>query len=436
MGLFEKETDVAEVPGLPQEASGLFSGEGSIPFDEDDDNDGFGPLGETEPVAGSAPQPAAAPVAFVESDDFETDEEEIFAQPQPSAPPPRPVAVQAPVRPFAEPSRGLDFEPEDDFTEEDADLNEFSYANSDDDDDEEGVPQKSNLVLYAIFVLSGLFVLVMGYFAYNMFFASHGRPTAAVAQSIPMNTSPSQVPVHTLGAAPMAPQVIPTTASASVPMTIPDSTPATTVPSIQTAPAMAPVAAQPSMTMTVPADAAAAVQSPLVERHVEAPTSMISSDMKALSDRVAALESAKPDAVIADLQKTVADDHQQEEAYKAQIAALQASVDDLKAQMKSVSEKAASAAVKARAAVVAARAVKADAAASADTPPLKPSVLSGYQLRGVSQGGAHSSAWVDTGKGIVKVAAGDLIKGAGVVREVRETGNGWVVVTSKGIIVP
>src|SRR3546814_6452953 len=92
--------------------------------------------------------------------------------------------------------------------------------------------------------------------------------------------------------------------------------------------------------------------------------------------------------------------------------------------------------------VVAARAAKAEkaevkpVAVAVNAPPLKPAILNGYVLKGISQAGSHVAAWIDTGKGLVKVSSGDKLNEAGVVREVRDTGIGWVVLTTQGLVVP
>src|SRR3546814_8100292 len=58
--------------------------------------------------------------------------------------------------------------------------------------------------------------------------------------------------------------------------------------------------------------------------------------------------------------------------------------------------------------VVAARAAKAEkaevkpVAVAVNAPPLKPAILNGYVLKGISQAGSHVAAWIDTGKGLVR----------------------------------
>src|SRR3546814_9997811 len=78
MTLFNDDDDDLEVPGIQkEEKSKLFGGEAGIPFEEDDQDSSFGPLGESEPVDGGV---AGAKASVFDDDDFE--EEEIVAEPR------------------------------------------------------------------------------------------------------------------------------------------------------------------------------------------------------------------------------------------------------------------------------------------------------------------------------------------------------------------
>ncbi len=194
----------------------------------------------------------------------------------------------------------------------------------------------------------------------------------------------------------------------------------------------------PTPVTTVPAAAAEAVEPPQVTRAVEKPSSMIAADMKAMTDRMAALEGkiaevdqmrAANDNLRNSLQSALA---QQAESEK-RLDAMAKEVDSLKGALSSAQHAAT------RAQAAAASAAKAAAAPSAPVavadeaaPPLKPVVLDGYVLKGVAQ----NSAWLDSGHGIVKVSVGDALPSAGVVKAIRQTTNGWIVVTSMGIIRP
>ena len=71
--------------------------------------------------------------------------------------------------------------------------------------------------------------------------------------------------------------------------------------------------------------------------------------------------------------------------------------------------------------------------ASADDgmPPLKPKVVQGFALKGVSRGVAS----VEGRGGVVEVGVGQTIPGVGEVKAIRRYGSDWVVVVGKGVIV-
>lgn len=69
--------------------------------------------------------------------------------------------------------------------------------------------------------------------------------------------------------------------------------------------------------------------------------------------------------------------------------------------------------------------------ARAATPP-KPPVLEGWILRRVYDG----VALVQGRRGVVEVEAGDSLSGAGRIREIKREDGRWIVVTSRGVIVP
>jgi len=63
-------------------------------------------------------------------------------------------------------------------------------------------------------------------------------------------------------------------------------------------------------------------------------------------------------------------------------------------------------------------------------PPLKPAIVEGVTLTGVSR----DVAWVRTASGVVTVRAGDEIPGAGQFVRLRPYGSDWVLVTTTGIV--
>ena len=72
-----------------------------------------------------------------------------------------------------------------------------------------------------------------------------------------------------------------------------------------------------------------------------------------------------------------------------------------------------------------------EASADDGVPPLKPKVVQGFNLRGVSRGVAS----VEGRGGVVEVGVGQNIPGVGEVKAIRRYGNDWVVVVGKGVIV-
>lgn len=72
-----------------------------------------------------------------------------------------------------------------------------------------------------------------------------------------------------------------------------------------------------------------------------------------------------------------------------------------------------------------------EASADDGLPPLKPKVVQGFNLRGVSRGVAS----VEGRGGVVEVGVGQNIPGVGEVKAIRRYGNDWVVVVGKGVIV-
>ena len=74
---------------------------------------------------------------------------------------------------------------------------------------------------------------------------------------------------------------------------------------------------------------------------------------------------------------------------------------------------------------------EASASAEDGLPPLKPKVVQGFNLKGVSRGIAS----VEGRGGVVEVGVGQNIPGGGEVKAIRRYGNDWVVVVGKGVIV-
>ena len=65
--------------------------------------------------------------------------------------------------------------------------------------------------------------------------------------------------------------------------------------------------------------------------------------------------------------------------------------------------------------------------------PLKPRVVEGYTLRGIGR----NAVWLDSSqRGLIRVAVGQDLPGAGRVRSVAKNNNSWVVVADRGVIVP
>lgn len=64
-------------------------------------------------------------------------------------------------------------------------------------------------------------------------------------------------------------------------------------------------------------------------------------------------------------------------------------------------------------------------------PPLKPVIIEGVNLKGVSRG----VAWVNTVSGVVEVKEGDSIPNSGNVVKIRSYGGDWIVVTTQGLVV-
>jgi hypothetical protein len=59
-----------------------------------------------------------------------------------------------------------------------------------------------------------------------------------------------------------------------------------------------------------------------------------------------------------------------------------------------------------------------------------PKPIPGFQVHSVSE----DLARVETSGTLYEVRAGELLPGAGVVRSIKNQGQGWVVVTSRGVI--
>lgn len=64
-------------------------------------------------------------------------------------------------------------------------------------------------------------------------------------------------------------------------------------------------------------------------------------------------------------------------------------------------------------------------------PPLKPAIVEGATLKGVSRG----LAWISTASGVVEVRKGDSVPNGGKVVAIRQYGGNWIVVTTDGIVV-
>ena len=77
------------------------------------------------------------------------------------------------------------------------------------------------------------------------------------------------------------------------------------------------------------------------------------------------------------------------------------------------------------------RAAYQEASADDGMPPLKPKVVQGFALKGVSRGVAS----VEGRGGVVEVGVGQTIPGVGEVKAIRRYGSDWVVVVGKGVIV-
>lgn len=64
--------------------------------------------------------------------------------------------------------------------------------------------------------------------------------------------------------------------------------------------------------------------------------------------------------------------------------------------------------------------------------PLKPPIIEGMALRGVSR----ETAWIGTSDGMVEVRVGESLGDAGIVRSLQNYRGRWIAVTDKGIILP
>jgi hypothetical protein len=72
------------------------------------------------------------------------------------------------------------------------------------------------------------------------------------------------------------------------------------------------------------------------------------------------------------------------------------------------------------------------ALASGTVPPLKPILVDGVTLKGVSL--AKGVAWVSTTSGVVEVKVGDVVPNAGKVVRIRPYAGDWILVTEKGLV--
>jgi len=123
------------------------------------------------------------------------------------------------------------------------------------------------------------------------------------------------------------------------------------------------------------------------------------------------------------------------QAFEAKFSSLQTEVEGLKRQIASLTDRVDSSSRSARGPVA-----SPDAGMVAEpvkrlpddiVPPLKPVVIEGVNLKGVSRG----VAWVNTVSGVVEVKEGDSIPNSGNVVKIRSYGGDWIVVTTQGIVV-
>jgi hypothetical protein len=71
-------------------------------------------------------------------------------------------------------------------------------------------------------------------------------------------------------------------------------------------------------------------------------------------------------------------------------------------------------------------------AASASTAPAKPAVVDGWVVREVHRG----TALLEGRMGLIEVDQGDMVPGLGRVEAIRKQDGRWVVLTSKGLVMP
>lgn len=187
----------------------------------------------------------------------------------------------------------------------------------------------------------------------------------------------------------------------------------------------------------VPAEASAALLPPKVEKAVEQPGSMIAADMKAMSERLDAID-ARVAASLADIGKAQEAGKTEfldvQSSFSSRMAALETAISEIRSDLTDLKKFRATQTQKNQVAVAAPLPARAPAP-KVDTdnaPPLKPAIIEGYVLKGVAQ----NAAWLDSGRGIVKVSPGDALPGAGVVKSIRQSEGTWMVVTSMGIIRP
>lgn len=62
--------------------------------------------------------------------------------------------------------------------------------------------------------------------------------------------------------------------------------------------------------------------------------------------------------------------------------------------------------------------------------------IAGYALRGVSQGESPRNAYVETPSGSFLVSLGQVLPGAGTIREIRKEAGSWIILASEGTIRP
>lgn len=378
--------DNFDIDGIPGIETGSVAGSRTSVFDNDGDFEveNFGDLGGDQPV--SLPEAAETDTGFPGRGVQIEPENAVRTQ-------------RAPRRPLSEPPVPI----------EDGDFDEMSFGEEDDfpnsaDEEQMSDETRSPASRFQKFILPGaasFVALAIAVAAYAFFLPSGNEKTSSL--QIPVTS-----PIKPLPAAGEAPQ------GASAPSEAP-------------APA----------SIEVPAEASAALLPPKVEKAVEQPGSMIAADMKAMSDRLDAID-ARVATSLADIGKAQEAGKTEfldvQSSFSSRMAALETAISEIRSDLTDLKKFRAIQTQKNQVAVAAPQPARAPAP-KVDTdnaPPLKPAIIESYVLKGVAQ----NAAWLDSGRGIVKVSPGDALPGAGVVKSIRQSEGTWMVVTSLGIIRP